>query len=473
MRESNWMKIPREIECALNFLNKSMVFTDREGNEEQFDGEAYIVGGCIRDAILGREPHDWDICTSLEPDKLKRKLNILYKGEGKFIDTGLKHGTVTAFLDGYGYCEITTFRSDGDYSDGRHPDKVLFVKNIESDLERRDFTMNAIAYNPYRGFVDPFGGIKDIDKGVIRCVGNPNKRFSEDALRIMRAWRFQCQLGFSIEENTLAIMLKQKHLSSLFVNVSAERKREEFLKAFEHTDNFIKSMMGVGQSIMSVILPEWEDVVGFDQNNKYHIYTVDEHILSVLKYCEDCDLITRLSAFLHDLGKPSCYTEDVDGNGHFYGHPKMSALIANKFMLNLRFDNETREKVVQLVANHDVELAPTKRSVKRLLNKLGEEQMRRLMSLKKADMMSHNPKYNESRMDDLYKAEELLNEVLSESECFSLRDLDIDGHDLIEIGFKTGKHLGVVLNTLLDDVISEKLENTKEVLLERAKEMLE
>lgn len=422
---------------------------------------AYVVGGCVRDSILGREPHDWDICTSATPEQMLE----VFKGR-RVIETGLQHGTITVVVDKIPY-EITTYRIDGDYSDNRRPDSVTFTDNLIEDLKRRDFTINAMAYNDTQGLVDPFGGTDDIKYGKIQCVGSAKDRFNEDALRILRAIRFASQLEFSIEPETdWQIHQLYKNLE----NISVERINSEFCKIASF-DNFCVELL-LYKDVFSLFIPELKDMIDFPQNNPWHIYDVFNHTVHAVAECESKDLITRLAVFFHDFGKLHSYQDGEDGIRHFKGHAKVSAEMTDNIMKRLRFDNDTRNKVVELVQYHDATFSAGKKYVKKWLNKIGEEQFRRLLKLKEADNKAQNLERSNERIGELYEIESLIDEVLKEQECFSLKDLAVKGKDLINIGYKPGRALGAALRGLLDCVISEEVENNKVELLKLASKWL-
>lgn len=422
---------------------------------------AYIVGGCVRDSILGRIPHDWDICTSATPSEMLE----IFKDK-KIIETGLQHGTVTVVVNDEPY-EITTYRIDDVYSDNRRPDSVTFTDKLVEDLRRRDFTINAMAYNDEEGLIDPFNGLKDIEYKKIVCVGSAKDRFAEDALRILRAVRFATQLEFVIMPDTDCEIHKQyKRLE----NISIERINSEFCK-IASSDYFDHALL-LYKDVFSLFIPELKDIIDFKQNNPWHIYNVFYHIINAIKYCRSDDLTVILAVFFHDFGKPHSYQDDEDGTRHFKGHAKVSADITDNIMKRLRFDNETRNNVVQLVYYHDATFGVDKKYVKRRLNKIGEKQFRRLLQVKKADNNAQNLKLSFERIVELSKIEILIDEVLHESECFSLKDLDINGNDLINIGFSQGKGIGIVLKCLLDDVIDGKIKNKKRDLLKEATKYL-
>lgn len=431
--------------------------------------EAFLVGGCVRDSILGRSIHDYDITTSATPDEMME----VFKDK-RIIETGLQHGTITILIDGEGY-ECTTYRIDGNYSDSRRPDSVTFTRSLKEDLKRRDFTINAMAYNDEVGLVDPFNGMEDIEHYKIRCVGRAEDRFSEDALRILRAIRFASQLGFVVDSDvSLNIHKMYKNLE----NISIERINSEFCKSALSSEFYIQ--IGLFREVFSLFIPEIKDMFGFQQNNPYHIYDVWNHTVRAVQAYEcDCepdlnsrDLITSLAVFFHDIGKPHCYQDSEDGIRHFKGHGRVSADMTDKIMKRLRFDNDTREKVVELVYYHDATFEVGKKYIKRWLNKIGEEQFRRLLNVRRADIKAQADINQETRLQKIDNIGYILEEVLQDDECFSLKDLAVNGKDLITIGYKPGKEIGDVLNNLLDSVISGEYINEKEKLLEIAERRL-
>lgn len=431
--------------------------------------EAFLVGGCVRDSILGRPIHDYDITTSATPNEMME----VFKDK-RIIETGLQHGTITIVIDREAY-ECTTYRIDGNYSDNRRPDSVTFTRSLEEDLKRRDFTINAMAYNDEVGLVDPFNGMKDMKYHKIRCVGRAEDRFSEDALRILRAIRFASQLGFVVDSDaSLNIHKMYKNLE----NISTERINSEFCKIALSSEFYIQIVLF--REVFSLFIPEIKDMFGFQQNNPYHIYDVWNHTVHAVQAYEcDCepdlnsrDLITSLAVFFHDIGKPHCYQDGEDGIRHFKGHGKVSANMTDTIMKRLRFDNDTREKVVELVYYHDATFEVGKKYIKRWLNKIGEEQFRRLLNVRRADIKAQADINQETRLQKIDNIGYILEEVLQDDECFSLKDLAVNGKDLITIGYKPGKEIGEVLNNLLDSVISGEYINEKEKLLEIAERKL-
>ena len=421
---------------------------------------AYIVGGCVRDSILGRTPHDYDICTSATPSEMLE----IFKDK-KIIKTGLQHGTVTVVVNGEPY-EITTYRIDGIYSDNRRPDTVTFTDKLVEDLRRRDFTINAMAYNDEEGLIDPFNGMEDIKYKKISCVGFAEDRFGEDALRILRAIRFAAQLEFTIMPGTDWEIHKQyKNLE----NISIERINSEFCK-IASSDDFCVELL-LYKDVFSLFIPELKDMFDFPQNNPWHIWDVFGHTIHAVEYCDSDDLVVRLAVFFHDFGKPHSYQDGEDGIRHFKGHGKVSADMTDSIMKRLRFDNETRNNVVELVSYHDATFEVGKKYVKRWLNKIGEKQFRRLLQVKKADNKAQNLELSSDRIKELSEIEALIDEVLQEDECFSLKDLAVNGKDLIGVGYKAGKELGNTLNKLLQLVIDGDCPNEKEKLLQEAESL--
>ena len=426
------------------------------GRLQEHGHKAYVVGGCVRDSLMGFTPHDWDICTSATPDQVKKAFPKTH-----LVDTGLKHGTVTVVIRHTPY-EITTFRVDSDYSDHRHPDSVDFTDDLRQDLSRRDFTINAIAYNDEDGLIDPFHGRRDLCDGILRCVGNPDARFEEDPLRILRAMRFQSVFGLYPGMRTAIAMLNNR---SLLKNISAERIQSELCKMLRGRHIFGTLMNFV--SILCEIIPEMGACVLFDQRNKWHQYDVYEHIVRAVDAYSGGDLTVRLALLFHDIGKPACFFENETG-GHFYGHPEVSAEMTDKILQRLRFDTKTRRDVVELVREHDRTFSPTAKAARKLLNQMGETQARRLLEIRRADIIGQREDISKDRLDELTNFVVMLNDVLTNKDCFSLKDLAVNGNDMKKLGLD-GKEIGYELNYLLDLVISGIVPNTKEELLEKSK----
>ena len=418
--------------------------------------DAYVVGGCVRDSLLGVEPKDWDICTSATPEEMKEYFNRI---SVKTIDTGLKHGTITVDMEQCGKFEVTTFRIDGNYSDNRHPDSVQFVDSIVQDLSRRDFTINAMAFNP-GGLVDPFHGRDDLENGIIRCVGNPDDRFKEDALRILRAMRFSSTYGFTIDEATSQSIHKNKELR---LNIAAERIQAELCRML--CGKGILNVLLEYSDVIATIIPEMEPCIGFDQNNRFHEYTVYDHIAHAVANYTGIDTVVNVSLLLHDIGKPCCYTVDEKG-GHFYGHGVSSHDITEKVLTKLRFDNKTKSDILELVLYHDAVIEPTPKTVRRWLNKIGEKQFSRLLDIRMADILAHKKGTQESRIERCNALRTLANEIIEQEQCFKIKDLMIDGYDVMEIlGVPEGKEVGLVLSEILKLVIDEELENDRTALI--------
>lgn len=421
--------------------------------------EAYTVGGCVRDSLLGRTPNDWDITTNATPEQMKACFD-----DFRVIETGIQHGTLTVIVEGM-QLEITTYRNDGEYLDNRHPVQVTFSKHIEDDLSRRDFTVNAMAYHPQKGLVDLFSGRDDLTARVIRCVGDAKTRFEEDGLRILRAIRFASVLDFEIEENTAKAIHGCKHLLS---GIAAERIREEFCKLI--CGRGAVRILRAYIDVVAVFIPELATCVGFEQNTKYHCYDVFEHTLHALELCENDDFITRLGILLHDIGKPLCYTEDEQG-GHFKGHAPAGVEITRNLLSRLRFDNETIHRMELLVEWHDIPLSAEKKRVKRLMQRINDADILRLLEIKRCDRLAHAENFQELS-PDLALIPFVIDEIRTEDACLSLRTLAVDGADLMELGIPEGKMIGQMLHILLDEVIDERLLNEKNALLQAAKERL-
>lgn len=420
--------------------------------------DAYAVGGCIRDSVLGRMPNDWDITTSAKPEEVKRLFP-------KTIDTGIRHGTVTVMLQKEGF-EITTYRIDGEYEDNRHPKEVIFTANLEEDLKRRDFTINAMAYNEEEGLIDIFGGMADIENKVIRCVGEAAERFSEDALRIMRAVRFSAQLGYTIEEKTKAAM---KELAPTLQKISAERIQAELVKLVTSPNpDYLRIAYETG--VTHEVLPEFDRMMQTAQNNPHHCYYVGEHTLQAMKQMK-ADKVLRLAMLFHDIAKPETLTVDEEGIYHFHGHPEAGADMTKEIMKRLKFDNDTIGKVTALVRFHDYHISPTPQGMRRAICKIGEEVMPYLFLVKQADMLAQSSYKREEKQEALDRLQEIYEKVLEEKDCVSLKTLAVTGNDLIASGMKPGKEIGELLNRLLQLVIEEPACNEKEYLLKRAEEI--
>ena len=421
--------------------------------------EAYAVGGCVRDTLLGREPRDWDICTSARPAAIK---DVFVGYDVR--DTGLQHGTVTLVFDREAF-EITTFRIDGTYSDNRHPDSVRFTRNLSEDLCRRDFTINAMAYSPDTGLVDLFGGREDLKAGLIRCVGRPEERFSEDALRILRGLRLSARFGFAIEAETARAM---HGLAGLLQNIAPERIKAE-LQDMLTGPNVLRPLLDF-PDVLGAVIPDILPCIGFDQQNPYHIYDVWEHTAHSIESITP-DPVLRWTMLLHDLGKPACFSEEGEGTrGHFYGHGRVSAILADRTMERLRFSNEERAVIHELVDNHDRIIPPTPRGVRRELSRVGKEQFFRSILVRLADVAAQDPDRAPDRLAELEHIRRLGEECLAAGECIGLRDLAVDGDDLLALGWQPGPALGAELEKLLGVVLDDPEKNEKPLLLALARE---
>ena len=416
--------------------------------------EAYVVGGCVRDSLLGKQPHDWDITTSALPLQVKALFS-------RTIDTGLKHGTVTIPSGREAY-EVTTYRIDGEYLDGRHPSEVTFTASLREDLKRRDFTINAMAYNEKDGLQDFFDGISDLENQRIRAVGDPRKRFEEDALRILRAVRFSAQLGYTVEEGTRRAM---RTLAPTLARISAERIAAELEKILvsPHPDRL---RMAYECGITAVILPEFDRCMETPQNNPHHIYNVGEHTMCALMQARP-DRILRTAILLHDVGKPLCRSTDEKGIDHFYGHPEAGAKIAEEILRRLKSDNETRRKTVQLVRCHDREIRLTPAGVRQAIVRIGEDLFPLLLEVKEADMLAQSTFRREEKKAHIGRVRELYAEILEHKDCLTLRDLAVNGNDLIKYGVRPGKEMGRILHEMLEDVLAEPSHNDREYLLQK------
>lgn len=449
------------------------------GELEKNGYEAYAVGGCVRDSILGRTPQDWDITTIASPGEVKK----IFK---KTIDTGIQHGTVTVMLDKTGY-EVTTYRIDGEYEDGRHPKQVEFTKSLTEDLKRRDFTINAMAYNDSVGIVDEFGGIEDIENHIVRCVGSADERFNEDALRILRAYRFSAQLGFDIDAGTRAAAEAKAENLSL---ISAERIRVELTKLLM-SDNTDRMFDLYKAGITKVVLPEFDEMMRTGQKNSNHIYDVGTHTVKVVEWLakeyscgrqldKKTETALRFAALLHDCAKPDCRTTDSNGTDHFYGHDVKGEDKAKKVLKRLRFDNDTINIVTRLIRYHDcrfnnIRYGCTGKGLRYVMNKVGADIMPLLFDLERADAHAQNPLGMEEKLQIIDEAEKIYLEVIQAGECFMLKDLAVNGKMLIAAGIEAGPLLGKILNELLEKVIENPKLNDEKVLtgmaLETAKKL--
>ena len=417
---------------------------------------AFVVGGCVRDACLGLEPSDWDMCTAARPSQTEAIFS-----DRRLVLAGKKHGTVGVVTDS-GVVEITTFRTEGDYRDNRHPEWVKFVPDIEADLARRDFTVNAMAYSPTRGFADPFGGRSDLDAKILRTVGDPERRFREDALRILRGVRFSVRYGLMPEEKTLDAMIS---LRSLMDSLARERVFEELCKLIVRIS---ADELRTFAPILAAAIPELEATIGFQQHNPHHIHDVFGHTACVVE-AVPAELALRWAALLHDIAKPATFSLDESGRGHFYGHSKESAAMANAVLLRLKAPTALRERVVLLIGQHMTPLIPDRKILRRRLSTFGSEAVWQLLALQEADWGGKGT--DEIRENgDFREIRQLLQQIEEENACLSLKNLAVSGHDLMALGF-AGPAIGKTLNHLLNLVLEEQLPNEKKALLEAAKEV--
>lgn len=440
------MDMPKNVDTAINLL--------------QLAGfEAYAVGGCVRDSLLGKTPNDWDITTSAKPENMKSVFADFH-----CIDTGIKHGTVTVVIDGEPL-EITTFRLDGEYEDNRHPKSVTFTSNLGADLGRRDFTVNAMAYSKMTGTVDLFGGQNDLKNKIIRCVGDPDRRFNEDALRILRALRFASALDFEIEEKTAQSLLKN---CALLGNISEERIAKELLKLV--CGKGAKRILTDFAPVLFEILPELQPMYKNSHDNPHHCYDIYEHTLIAVESI-DPEPTLRFAMLLHDCGKPAVKKFDENGVAHFYGHQRISAEISAQILARLKVSNKFRDEILFLVSNHDRwELYENTEKMPRYLSKFGLDGVLKLLKVMRADVLAQSPEYR-YRLDQIADAEEIAKNLAAQKPCLSLRELQINGRTLMDIGIPQGRKLGAVLAQLLDEVIDGVTKNTQEALTTRAREI--
>lgn len=440
------LKLPNNVDIILNMLNNAGY-------------EAFAVGGCVRDAMLGIEPNDWDITTSAQPAEIKEVFSSY-----RTIDIGEAHGTIGVLIDDVVY-EITTYRIDGDYADKRHPDSVSFAKTIEEDLSRRDFTVNAMAYNNEKGIVDPFNGQADLKYKALRCVGDPDTRFNEDALRILRGLRFASVYNFGIESKTAASIIRNRLLLN---DISEERIASEFNKLL-CGDN-VKYILSRYKDVFSVFFPEIVSTFDFAQNTPHHNKTVWRHITASVSFIEPDELL-RLVMFLHDIGKPLALRTDSKGIDHFKGHNHFGAVLAKNALERLKYPRKTIDDVCVLIEYHDVRFNEDKRKIKHVLNIIGKENFERLLKIQLADIKAQSMYKRESKLRDHELAKQAFREITDNNECYSLQSLAINGSDLIHLGITDGKSIGFILDNLLDEVINETLENDNVTLKKQALEI--
>lgn len=441
------ISLPGEVKFIIESL-------EREGHE------AYAVGGCIRDALLGREPKDWDITTDALPEEIKSIFPVT-------IDTGIAHGTVTVRKNKKSF-EVTTYRTDGKYLDGRHPESVTFVRDLKEDLRRRDFTVNALAYNEKNGLVDEFDGISDLNNKIICCVDDADRRFSEDALRMMRAVRFVAQLGFDIEAETKDSI---KRLAPTLDKISAERICDELLKLI-CTDRPETMTLLYELGLSKVFFPEWDEMMETPQNTRHHSYMVGEHTIHVMNEVRP-EKVMRLAALFHDIGKPVCRRTDAKGADHFVGHPHIGAKMAKTVMKRLKLDNDTIGYVQRLVKFHDDRPSLSKRNVRRCINRMGEDLFPDIFELRRADIMGQSEYKRQEKLAEIELFKKYYDEIMADNECVSLKDLCINGQDIMEIGVPAGPGIGSLLKEALEMVIADPQNNNRKTLLGYVKKLYE
>ncbi len=414
--------------------------------------KAYVVGGACRNHFLKDKTTDVDVTTNATPSQIMQVFSNY-----KIYETGLKHGTVTVNIDGE-LIEITTFRKDGSYLDNRKPNSVSFVDDLQEDLKRRDFTVNAICYNEIEGFIDLFGGINDCKNKIIKTVGNADERFNEDALRILRALRFASTLSFTIEENTAKAIIKNKELLK---NISKERIYSELTKTLLG-DNVEYVLLNF-KEVFFTLFNDLRYCDGFDQKSKFHSYDVYTHIVKSVAFSEK-NKVVRLALLFHDIKKPSCFSIDANGVGHFYTHQEKSANLAKEILNDLKVDNKTKHQVYFLIKYHDIIIEPNKQQIKLWLYKHGVEYVKNLMKVKIADAKAHSINHIQKRLTQAQQTIELIDEIIKNDECFTLKQLNIKGDDLIKKGYK-GVEINEKLTSILYDVINEKFKNDRNTLL--------
>lgn len=434
-----FIKLPKDVEMILTTLHNNGY-------------EAYVVGGCVRDALLMKTPDDWDITTSAKPHEVKKLFP-------RTFDTGIQHGTVTVRVNHTNY-EVTTFRIEDDYVDGRHPSSVAFTNLLSEDLKRRDFTINAMAYNSTVGLVDLFDGRHDLEHKIIRCVGNAKERFEEDALRILRALRFSAQLHFQIEANTLIAI---KECATLLTKISMERVNVELTKLLiSNHPEYIQLLYDTGVS--KVILPEFDIMMETMQCNPHHCYSVGKHTIETLKHVPN-DPILRYSMLFHDLGKPNKKTTDDKGIDHFYGHQKESAIIAHKIMRRLKFDSHSMQLIERYVEHHDCRMEPTLRNVRRNVAHIGKDLFPNFFLIQRADILAQSDYLRDKKLETLSLVETIYKTIIEEEHCLSIKDLKINGKDLLDLGFTAGPRIGQILQSLLNEVLENPEMNQHDTLI--------
>lgn len=438
--------LPKNVKKIIDILNN-------------YNFEAFIVGGCVRDSIIGLTPHDWDICTNAKPEEIKKcfeKFNT--------FDSGIKHGTISIVIDGEVF-EVTTYRIDGTYSDNRRPDSVTFTSDITKDLSRRDFTINAMAYSEKNGLIDPCGGREDLSYKIIRCVGNPDFRFNEDALRIIRALRFASVYDFVIENETSKSICKN---ADLLKNIAAERISVEFNKLL--CGNGTEEILNNYRDVIAVFIPEIKPMFDYNQHTKHHNRDLWRHTTYSVKSIDNTPLL-RMSMLLHDIGKPKACKRDEDGTCHFKGHPKYSAVMAEIILRRLKYPIDFIETCITLIKYHDVRFSGSKRQLRHVMSAIGDKNVELLLKIQRADIMAQSEYKHKEKLEKLNLACKVYKEILADKDCFTLKQLEINGNDIKKLGVTEGVKIGKILKMLLSLVIEDKLENEKSALLNKAEEI--
>lgn len=421
--------------------------------------EAFIVGGCVRDSVIGLTPHDWDICTNAKPEEIKK----CFENFNTF-DSGIKHGTISVVLDGEVF-EVTTYRIDGTYSDNRRPDSVTFTSDITQDLARRDFTINAMAYNEKRGLIDPYGGRNDLSDKIIKCVGNPDFRFNEDALRIIRALRFASVYNFEIDDETAKSIHKN---ADLLNNIAVERISVELNKLL--SGNGAEKILNNYRDVIAVFIPEIKPMFDYNQHTKHHNRDLWHHTTYAVKSIDNTSLL-RMSMLLHDIGKPKACKRDEDGTCHFKGHPKYSAEMAETILRRLKYSNDFIETCITLIKYHDVRFSGSKRQLRHVMSAIGDKNVELLLKIQRADIMAQSDYNHKEKLEKLNLACQTYKEILADKDCFTLKQLKINGNDIKNLGLSEGNKIGKILKILLGLVIEDKIENEKSALIKKAEEI--
>ena len=438
--------LPKNVKLIIDILNKN-------------NFEAFIVGGCVRDSIIRLTPHDWDICTNAKPEEIKKCFEFF-----NTFDSGIKHGTISIVIDGEVY-EVTTYRIDGTYSDNRRPDSVTFTSDIAKDLARRDFTINAMAYNEQCGLIDPYSGRNDLLDKIIRCVGNPDFRFNEDALRIIRALRFASVYDFVIENETSKSICKN---ADLLKNIAVERISVEFNKLL--CGNGAEEILNNYRDVIAVFIPEIKPMFDYSQHTKHHNRDLWRHTTYSVKSIDKMPLL-RMSMLLHDIGKPRACKRDEDGTCHFKGHPKYSAEMAEIILRRLKYPTDFIETCVTLIKYHDVRFSGSKRQLRHVMSAIGDKNVELLLKIQRADIMAQSDYKHKEKLEKLNLACEVYEKILADKDCFTLKQLKINGNDIKKLGVTEGVKIGKILKMLLSLVIEDKLENKKSALLNKAEEI--